>query len=55
MDYIKFSECSSVYNVSIIYAMSGLVHRVHLHGLPWRNHDETVTKKMEEDLNPHSK
>ena len=43
MDYITFSECSSVCIFSIIYAMSCLVHGLHLHGLPWWNHD--VTKK----------
>ena len=45
MDYITLSECTSVYILSIIYAMFSLVHGVHLDGLPWWNRDETVTKK----------
>ena len=53
MDYIKLSECTSVYILIIIYICIWYI-LVHLHGLPWWNRDETVTKKMEEDMNPHS-
>ena len=47
MGYITFTDCSSVYRryiLFIIYAISCLVNVVHLHDLPWWNHDKTVTK-----------